>query len=85
MPCEENMLLDCNQHLRSLKVLSIIYEDLESLIKKIRECKKILGKSSTIKPGKHIPCGYSMSAIWGFDDIKIKYDFYREKGCMKKF
>ena len=41
--------------------------------------------TSTAKVGEHIPCGYSMSTIWGFDHIKNKHTFYRGKGCMKRF
>ena len=33
----------------------------------------------------HIPCGYSMSIIWGFDHIENKHTLYRGKDCMKKF
>ena len=32
-----------------------------------------------------ISCGYSMSTICEFNEIKIKYDAYRSKGCMKQF
>ena len=38
-----------------------------------------------MKIGDHIPCRYSMSAIWGFDQIENKHTLYCEKDCMKKF
>ena len=40
---------------------------------------------STTKIGEHIPCGYSMSTIWGFDHSEDKHTFYHGKDCMKKF
>ena len=63
----------------------IIYAHLESLIKKVDEYKKNLEESSTVKIGEHIPCGYSMSTIWGLDHIENNYTLYRGKDCMKKF
>ena len=53
----------------------IIYADIESLIRKIWGCDM----------GEHIPCGYSISTIWGFDHIEDKHTLYRGKDCMKKF
>ena len=63
----------------------IIYADIESLIRKIDGCANNPEKSSTTKIGEHIPCGYSMSTIWGFDHIEDKHTLYRGKYCMKKF
>ena len=50
--------------MKSDKTPCIIYTDLESLIKKIDNCKNNPEKSSATKIGNHIPCGYSMSTIW---------------------
>ena len=47
----------------------IIRADIESLIKKIVGC----ANSLKTKIGKHIPCEYSMSTIWGFDHIENKH------------
>ena len=63
----------------------IIYTDIESLIKKMDGCSNNPESSSTTKIGEHIPCGYSMSTIWAFDNIWNKYTLYRWKDCMKKF
>ena len=63
----------------------IIYADIESLIRKINGCANNPEKSSTAKTSEHIPCGYSMSTIWGFDHIEDKHTLYRGKDCMKKF
>ena len=51
----------------------IIDANLESMIKKIHNCKNNPEKSSTTKIGEHIPCGYSMSPIWTFDRTKNKH------------
>ena len=50
----------------------IIYDDIESLTKKIEGCANNPEKSSTAKIVQHIPCGESMSTIWAFD-ISEKY------------
>ena len=46
-----------------IKILSIIYADLESLIKRIDRFKNNFEKSSATKVDDHIPCGYSMSIL----------------------
>ena len=43
-----------------------IYGDLECLIKKLNAYKNNPDKSSTMKIGERIPCGYSMSTIGDF-------------------
>ena len=66
--------------MKSDKIPYIIYAGIESLIRKIDECANNPEKSPTMKIGEYIPCGYSMSTIWGFDHIENKH-----KDCMKKF
>ena len=39
----------------------------------------------TTKIVEHISCGYSMSAIWSFDNIENKHTLYRGEDCIKKF
>ena len=51
----------------------IIYVDLESLIKRIDECKNNPEKLSTTKIGEHI----SMSLIRAFGGTKNKHNVYR--------
>ena len=63
----------------------ITYADIESLIKKIDGCVNTPENSSTTKIGKHIPCGYSMSTTWVFDNIENKHTFYCGEDCMKRF
>ena len=51
----------------------------------IDRCGKNPEHFSLTKIGEHIPCGYSISEIWGFDHIENKPTLYRGKNCMKKF
>ena len=53
----------------------IIYGDMESLIKKIEGCANIPENSSTTKIGEHIPCGYSITTIWAFNNIENKHTY----------
>ena len=63
----------------------IIYARIESLIRKINGCTNNPERSSTTKIGEHIPCGYSMSTIWGYDHIEDKHTLYLGKDCMNQF
>ena len=47
-------MLEFNQYNKSDKVPFIIYADLESLIKKVDECKNNFKNSSTAKVDEHI-------------------------------
>ena len=55
------------------KIPYIIYANIESLIKKIDGCGNNSENSSTTKIDEHIPCGYSMSTIWAFNNIENKH------------
>ena len=55
MPSEETVILEFNQYQKFDKTPSIIYADLESLIKKLNVCKNNLEKSSATNVGEHIP------------------------------
>ena len=85
MPSEKNNILEFRQYMKSDKMPYIIYADIESLFRNIDRYANNQGKSSTTKISEHIPCGYSMSTIWGFDHIEDKYTLYRGKDCMEKF
>ena len=85
MPSKDIKIFEFNQYQKSDKTPSIIYADLNSLSKKVNGFKNNPEKSSTTKIGEHVPCGYSMSAIWIFDDIENKHDAYRGEYYMKKF
>ena len=83
MPTEKKKILEFKQYMKSDKMPCIIYADVESLIRKIDACANNPEKSSTTEKGKHILCGYSISTIWGFDNIVNKHTLYRGKDCMK--
>ena len=46
MPSEDTKILEFNEYWESDKVLSIIYADFETLIKKVAECKNNPEKST---------------------------------------
>ena len=69
---------------KSGKAPFIIHADLECLIEKTDGCKNNPQNSFTIKIGKHIPLGVSISSISSFKSIENKHDVYRGNDCMKK-
>ena len=69
MPSKKDNILEFNQYMKTDKMPYIIYAGVESLIKKIDGCANNPENSSTTKTGEHIPGGYSMSTIQGFDHI----------------
>ena len=88
MPSKDTNILAFNQHQKSNKSQSIIYPDLESLIKIIDGCKNNFEKSYTGKVCEHIPCRYLMSPIWTFDSVENKHDkdwMFKGQDSMKKF
>ena len=56
MLSENDSILEFNQYMKSDKMPYIIYDDIESLIKKIDGCANNPENFSTIKVGEHIPC-----------------------------
>ena len=83
MPSEDAKISEYNRCKKSHKVPFIIHADLECIIEKINVCKNNPENSSITKVSKHIPSGFSMSAISSFRNIKNKHDVYRGKDCMK--
>ena len=63
MSSEDTKMLEFNQYQKSNKILTIIYADLEPLIKRIDACKNNPEKTSTANVGEQIPCRYPMSTI----------------------
>ena len=64
---------------KSLKVLFIVYADLECLLKKMQYCQNNPEHSYTEKKVKHKPSGYAWCSICSFDDTKNRRYFYRGK------
>ena len=73
MPSEKDNILEFNQYMKSDKMPYIIYADIKSLIRKRDGCEYNPEHSSTTKTYEHIPCRYSMSTIWGFDQTEDKH------------
>ena len=70
---------------KSLKVLFIIYADLECLLKKVQFCQNNPENSCTEKKVKHKSSGYAWCSICSFDETKNRRYFYRGKDCIEKF
>ena len=83
MPEEDNKTLKNNQGEKSMKVLFIIYTDLESLFEKMNTCNP--EKASTTKINKHTPTGYSLFTQCSLDTTNNELDYYRGKNCMTNF
>ena len=85
MPDEDNKILKYTPGEKSLKVLFIIYADLECLLKKINTCQNNPDKSSTETKATHRPSDYSLLTCCSFDKSKNEQKYYRGKDCMKIF
>ena len=70
---------------KSLKVLFVIYADLECLLEKVQSCQNDLGNSCREKKTKHKHSGYAWCSMCSFDDTKNRRYFYRKKDCFEKF
>ena len=82
---EYGKILKYNSREKSLKVLFVIFADLESLPEKIGSCQNDPEKSSTEKKAEHTPSGYSWIACSSFDASKNERSYCRGKDCMKMF
>ena len=85
MPHQKNNILPFNKYLKSDEMLFVISVDLDYLIKKADGCANNPKKCLAVKIVEHVLCGYSMSAIWIFNNNENKYSFRREEDCMKTF
>ena len=85
MPTKNNNIIKYNHGEKSMKLLFVIYADLECLLEKMSTCINNPNESSTTKINKHTPSGYSIFTHCSFDKSKNKLNYYRGKDCMKKF
>ena len=74
---ENTKILESNQYWKSDKTPSMIYADLESLVKVVDGCKHDSKNSSATKGGEYVSCEYSMSKIGTFDGLEDNHDIYR--------
>ena len=73
MPNELEKILKYNPGEKSLKVLFVIYADLECFLKKIDSCQNDSKKSSTEKKAEHMPSGYSCITCCSFNESKNEW------------
>ena len=85
MPTKNNDIIKYNHGEKSVKLLFVIYADLECLLEKMSTCINNPNQSSTTKINKHTPSGYSIFTHCSFNESKNKLNYYRGKDCMKKF
>ena len=81
MPTKDNNIIKYNYGEKSMKLLFVIYADLECLLEKMSTCQNNLNKSSTAKLNKHTPSGYSLFTPSPFDESKNKLNFIEEMIC----
>ena len=75
MPKEDNNVLKCNYGEKSMKVLFMIYVDMESLLEKMSTSYNNPKKSLATKINKHTPSGYSLFTHCSFDVTKNNLDY----------
>ena len=85
MPDDDNKILKYVSGEKSSKVPSVIYADLECLLKKIKTCQNNPDKSYTEKKATHRPSGYSLVTCCSVDKSLNEQKYYRGEDCMKYF
>ena len=85
MPTKDNNTIKYNHGEKSMKLLFVIYADLECLLEKMSTCINNPNESSATKINKHEPSGYSIYTHCSFDESKNKLNYYRKDDCMNKF
>ena len=85
MPIKENNTIKYNHGEKSMKLLFVIYADLECLLEKMSTCINNPNKLSTTKINKHTPSGYSIFTHCSFDESKTNLIIIEEMIFMKKF
>ena len=85
MPIKGNNTIKNNHGEKSMKLLFVIYADLECLLEKMSTCQNNPNKLSTTKINKQTPSGYLIFTHCSFDESKNKISYYRRDDCMKNF
>ena len=79
MPTYDNNTIKYNQGEKSIKLLFVVYADLECLLEKMDTCYNNSNESSTTEINKHTPSGNSLFTHCSFDKSKNKLNHYRGK------
>ena len=85
MPQEDNKILKHYHGEKSMKVLFIIYADLEVLLEKLSTCHNNPEKSSTTNLNEHTLSCDSLFTHCSFDLTKNNLNCYRSKDSMETF
>ena len=85
MPTNDNNTIKYNQGEKSIKLLFIVYADLECLLEKMSTCYNNPEESPTTKINKHTLSGYSIFTHCSFDKSKNNLNYYRGEDRMAKF
>ena len=85
MATKNHNTIKYNHGEKSMKLPSVIYDDLECLLEKMSACINNPNKSSTTEISKHTPSGYSIFTHCSFDESKNKLNYYRKDDCMNKY
>ena len=85
MSTKDNNTIKYNNGEKSIKLLFVVYADLECLLEKMSTCYNNPEESSITKINKHTPSGYSIFTHCSFDKSKSKLNYYRGEDCMTKF
>ena len=84
MPTKTNNI-KYNHGEKSMKLLFVIYADLECFLEKMSTCINNPNESSTTKINKHVPSGYSVFTHCSFNESKNKLNYYRKDDYINKF
>ena len=85
MPDEDTKYLSSTSGKISLRVPRVIYADFECLLFKMDSCEKNPNMSYTEKRNQHVPCGYSATTSYSYDESLNKRSYYRGADCVEKF
>ena len=77
IPDKDNNILKYNHGEKSMKILFIIYADMESLLEKNSICHINPNESLTTNINKHTPSCYSLFTHCSCDNTKNRLDYYR--------
>ena len=85
MPEEDTKYLSSTSGKNSLRVPIVLCADFECLLFKMDLCEKNPNMSYTEKRNQHVPCGYSATTSYSYDESLNKRSYYRGADCVEKF
>ena len=82
MSNKDNNALKYNSGEKYMRVLFILYVDMECLLE-ISRCRNNPNESSAVKINEHTPPGYSLLTYCSLDNTKDRPSYYIGQVCMK--